>query len=185
MAPRDVGASRSSQCDWRDSRSPPSPAFAHTTIPTTSRFSFTLQRALLSHVTPTTPLRVCTSISLSLSPSHHHSEFTNVYISDLSFSSVYLSHPSHRAPSLFLHPSGSLCVSLSLFLSLFYSLVHPRSSPFLLNRSIYSYRYLSVMHPCYPLLALSCTSPSVPQQPSRHWPGGRSREHRSGQSCAG
>lgn len=74
MPPRDVGASRSSQCDWRDSRSPPStpvhahrdplyqPVLFHPPAPSLSRHSATPACA---------PLLLFLCRSVSESPSIH------------------------------------------------------------------------------------------------------------------
>lgn len=175
MAPRDVGASRSSQCDWRDSRSPPSP-FARIAIPST--LSFTPQHPL-SHVTrPSLSSSFCMCAPISFSPSFHQWLHQHPYLV-FSFLSYFLSLSISPFASCILPPPSSLEISLCLFLFLSFTLFHPHS-PFLLGRSIYPYFFLSVA-PF--LLALSRASPSVPRQPSRHWPSW-SREHQLGQSYA-
>lgn len=173
MAPRDVGASRSSQCDWRDSRSPPSP-FARIAIPSTLSLSppSTLSLTSLGHPSPHPSACVLPSLSLFRSISDSTSIYISSFLSYRIFC-LYLSHPLRHVPSILLHPLRFL------FLFLSFALFHPHS-PFLLGRSIYPYFFLSVA-PF--LLALSRASPSVPQQPSRHWPSW-SREHQLDQSYA-
>lgn len=139
--------------------------------PSTSRFSLTLQRPL-SLVTP-----VCAYLFLLLCRSI--SESTNIYFLSFSFLSYILSFP-----CIMHFSSSSLKIfSASLPFSLFPSFFLSTLSLYLpLFTSISLFLFVVLSH--FSLLALSRASPSVPQQPSRHWPGGRSREHRLGQSCA-
>lgn len=162
MALRDVGASRSSQCDWRDSRSPPSPS-ARIAIPSTLSLSPPSTLSLTSLATPLlVPLHVLPSLSLF----HSISDSTSIHISSfLSYRTfcLYLSHPLRHVLSFLLHPLRFLRAFLALF-----TLFLPHS-PFLLGLLSTPISF-SLSHPRFSLLALSRASPSVPQQPSRHWP---------------
>lgn len=162
MAPRDVKASRSSQCDWRDSRPPPSLS-ARIAIPSTLPLSPpNIPLSRYSATPRLNPLHVCAHLSPSFVPS----DFTNIlHISSfLSYRifCLYLSHPSRHVPSLLFHPLRSPC----LFLPFIPFLPH---FPFLLDLPSTPISS-SLSHPRFSLLALSRASPSVPQQPSRHWP---------------
>lgn len=136
----------------------------------------TLSLTSLGHPSPRPSAYVLPSLSLFRSIS----DTTSIHISSfLSYRIFYLYLSISSLASRTLAPPSSLEISLCLFLFLSFTLFHPHS-PFLLGRSIYPYFFLSVA-PF--LLALSRVSPSVPQQPSRHWPSW-SREHQLGQSYA-
>lgn len=151
MAPRDVGASRSSQCDWRDSRSPPSP-FARIAIPSTLSLSppSTLSLTSLGYPSP----RPSACVLLSLSPLRSISDSTSIHISSfLSYRifCLYLSH-SLRHVLLPLHPLRFCRVFLSLSFTLFLF-----RSPFLLG--LLSPLFLSLCRtPVLPTRLVACVS---------------------------
>lgn len=177
MPPRDVGASRSSQCDWRDSRSSPF-QFVRTAIPSTQPVLFHPPAPSLSLGHP------CMCVPASLSPLLYH-ESISIYFPSFSLSyrilSIYL------IPCVMHFPPSSLeifPILFSLFLYLFPPFFFLLTLSFYLPLSTPISLFLFVAPSHFSLLALSHASPSVPQQPSRHWPGERSREHQLGQSCA-
>lgn len=177
MAPRDVGASRSSQCDWRDLRSPPSP-FARIAIPSTLSLSppGTLSLASLGHPLLPTPLHVRVRLFLSFVPSvTPPASISRLFFLVVLLVSIYLT----PCVMYILAPPSSLEISPRLSLSLPFFLILP--SYLVALSTLISF---SPSHPRFSLLALSRASPSVPRQPSRHRPSW-SRERQLGQSCAG
>lgn len=166
MAPRDVGASRSSQCDWRDSRSPPSPS-ARIAIP--SLFHPPALSLSRHSAHPSSSPSACVFPSLSLLRSISDSS-TSIHISSFLSYHIFCLYLSPLALyTLLFHPLRFLRAPLSLSLS--FSLILLSYSVFYLHLFLSLCRTLDS-----PLLALSRASLSIPQQPSRHWPSW-SREH--------
>lgn len=168
MPPRDVGASRSSQCDWQDSRSPPStpvhahrdplyrPVLFHPPAPSLSRHSATPACA---------PLLFFLCRSVSESPSIHLLSLSLLYSYALS---IYLIPCvisfSSSSPEIFLCPFLFIFLPCSFFLlycsiypylllSLSFSLSHSRTSPY---------------SPCRARLLLSLSNPPDTGQAGGH-----------------
>lgn len=147
MAPRDVGASRSSQCDWRDSRSTPFSVRAHRD-PLYS-LTFSTPQHPLSRVTrpappPPNPLHVRVRLFLPFVPSvTPPASISRPFFLVALLASIYLTPRAMYilAPPFSLEISPRLSLSLSPFLS---------HSSFLLGRSIYPYFFLSVAPPVLP-----------------------------------
>lgn len=123
------------------------------------------------------PLHMCSRLFLPYVPSvTPPASISRLFFPIVFFVSIY--HTSCvMYPRPFFIPWG-----FSMPLSLF----HSRSPSFslLTQSSTYSYFFLSVAPSVLPTRLVARASPSVPQQPSRHWPSW-SRERQLGQSCAG
>lgn len=146
MAPRDVGASRSSQCDWRDSRSPPSP-FARIAIPSTLSLSPPSTLSLTSFGSPSSRPSAC--VLPSLSPLRSISDSTSIHISSFLSYRIFCLYLSPLASCTLAPPSSLevlLCPSFSF--SLCFS---PSPSFSLLRSSIYPYFFLSVAPSVLPI----------------------------------
>lgn len=156
MAPRDVGASRSSQCDWRDSRSPPFSVCAHRD-PLYS-LSFTLPAPSLSRhsahpSSPPSSACMLPSLSLLRSISDSSVSISRLFFPIVLFVSIY--HPLRYIPFSFI-PWGSPCPSHSFALFL-------PHSPFLLGLLSIPISF-SLSHPRFSLVARISFCPAATLQ---------------------